>query len=382
MALPSEGDFDAPIGPEVERYLTTDTADARERVRLFRLAWDVACSAFGGRQVLYERFFGGDPTRNALLLYQQLQPGRGKGAGAGFPELRLIFSSVYPCPVSHRMRGVRQPFEYRTLRASPEPWPESRKVMVTKRTQPAITQPPYEEAEDDLSIEYPSSDGEPMAENKWQYVAMTDTTSALENHFIHRDDVFVAGSDLLIYYRMNDNATRVAPDVFVVFGAGKHLRDSWIVWREGQGAGLRDGGGVAQHLAARDAAEKRDIYAEMGVSEYWRFDPTGEHFTPELVGERLAGGEYHPITLDNGRRRHTARPQRRTEVGHLREAGTGTAPVRPGKRAVAAHPSGERGGVAGGGSRKAGGGRKKAAAAGAVAQVDLNLGKASKPVRG
>ena len=70
MALPSEGDFDAPIGPEVERYLTTDSADARERVRLFRLAWDVACSAFGGRQVLYERFFGGDPTRNALLLYQ------------------------------------------------------------------------------------------------------------------------------------------------------------------------------------------------------------------------------------------------------------------------------------------------------------------------
>ena len=70
MALPSEGDFDAPIGPEVERYLTTDTADARERVRLFRLAWDVACSAFGGRQVLYERFFGGDPTRNALLLYR------------------------------------------------------------------------------------------------------------------------------------------------------------------------------------------------------------------------------------------------------------------------------------------------------------------------
>ena len=70
MALPSEGDFDAPIGPEVERYLTTDTAEARERVRLFRLAWDVACSAFGGRQVLYERFFGGDPTRNALLLYQ------------------------------------------------------------------------------------------------------------------------------------------------------------------------------------------------------------------------------------------------------------------------------------------------------------------------
>jgi Uma2 family endonuclease len=168
--------------------------------------------------------------------------------------------------------------------------------MVTKRTQPANKQPPYEEAEDDLSIEYPSSDGEPMSENQWQYVAMTDTVSALANHFIHRPDVFVAG-DLLVYYRMNDNATRVAPDVFVVFGAtGKHLRDSWIVWREGKAPDF------VMEVASpstwqRDAAEKRDIYAEMGVSEYWRYDPTGSFFSPELVGERLVGGEYQPITL-------------------------------------------------------------------------------------
>ena len=168
--------------------------------------------------------------------------------------------------------------------------------MVTKRTQSAIIQPPYEEAEDDLSIEYPSSDGEPMSENQWQYVAMTDTVSALANHFMQRPDVFVAG-DLLVYYRMNDNATRVAPDVFVVFGAtGKHLRDSWIVWRE------RRAPDFVMEVASpstwqRDAAEKRDIYAEMGVSEYWRYDPTGSFFSPELVGERLVGGEYRPITL-------------------------------------------------------------------------------------
>ena len=36
----------------------------------------------------------------------------------------------------------------------------------------------------------------------------------------------------------------------------------------------------------------------MGVTEYWRFDPTGEHFTPQLVGERLVDGEYQPITLE------------------------------------------------------------------------------------
>jgi 4-hydroxyphenylacetate 3-monooxygenase len=69
MALPSEADFHTPIAPEINKYFATDTATARERTRLFHLAWDVACSAFGGRQTLYERYFGGDPVRNTMMLY-------------------------------------------------------------------------------------------------------------------------------------------------------------------------------------------------------------------------------------------------------------------------------------------------------------------------
>ena len=70
MGLPTEADFAAEIFPELEKYLATDSTSARDRVQLFHLAWDVACSAFGGRQTLYERFFGGDPVRNTMLLYQ------------------------------------------------------------------------------------------------------------------------------------------------------------------------------------------------------------------------------------------------------------------------------------------------------------------------
>lgn len=36
---------------------------ARERIQLFRLAWDIVGSAFGSRQLLYERYFSGDPIR-------------------------------------------------------------------------------------------------------------------------------------------------------------------------------------------------------------------------------------------------------------------------------------------------------------------------------
>jgi 4-hydroxyphenylacetate 3-monooxygenase len=69
MALPAEADFDAPIAPEVHQSLATDTTDARDRARLFHLAWDVSCSALSGRQVLYERMFGGNPVRNAMTLF-------------------------------------------------------------------------------------------------------------------------------------------------------------------------------------------------------------------------------------------------------------------------------------------------------------------------
>ncbi len=68
MALPTEADLHGPLAPEIHRYLETDTASAAERVRLFRLAWDTCCSAFATRQVLYERWFGGDSFRNAIIL--------------------------------------------------------------------------------------------------------------------------------------------------------------------------------------------------------------------------------------------------------------------------------------------------------------------------
>ena len=71
MALPTEADLNGPLAPEIRAYLDTDTATAAERVRLFRLAWDTCCSSFASRQILYERYFGGDALRNATVLYSQ-----------------------------------------------------------------------------------------------------------------------------------------------------------------------------------------------------------------------------------------------------------------------------------------------------------------------
>ena len=68
MITPTEADFATPMAPAIEQYLATEGADARDRVKLFRLAWDIAGSAFGSRQVLYERFFASDPLTRARFL--------------------------------------------------------------------------------------------------------------------------------------------------------------------------------------------------------------------------------------------------------------------------------------------------------------------------
>ena len=150
---------------------------------------------------------------------------------------------------------------------------------------------------DDPRIEYPSSDGEPLAESDHQYIPLTDTVSTLRNHYRDRIDVYVAG-DMLVYYVLNDLSTSVAPDVFAVFGAlGNHPRDSWVVSREGGRVPDFVLEVASRSTWRRDREEKREIYAGIGVSEYWRFDPMDEYFGVPLEAERLVDGAYQPIQI-------------------------------------------------------------------------------------
>ena len=148
---------------------------------------------------------------------------------------------------------------------------------------------------EDPSIYYPDSDGEPVAESDYQFYPLTDTVRALRQHLADRPDVYVAGN-MLVYYRMNDVAARLAPDVFVVFGVPDHPRRSYFVWREGKAPDF-----VLEIASAstvdHDLGGKRDRYAAMGVREYWRFDPTGEALDAPLECDVLEDGEYRAVEL-------------------------------------------------------------------------------------
>jgi 4-hydroxyphenylacetate 3-monooxygenase len=68
VAMPTAADVAGPLAEDIRHYYQAARADALERIPLFRLAWDTTLSAFAGRQVLYERFFFGDPVRMAGAL--------------------------------------------------------------------------------------------------------------------------------------------------------------------------------------------------------------------------------------------------------------------------------------------------------------------------
>ena len=143
------------------------------------------------------------------------------------------------------------------------------------------------------AIEYPESDGKPMAENDPQLHAIHYAFGALLLRYAERDDVYVS-ADLLIYYEEGNPRVSIVPDVFVVFAVEDRKRGNYKVWEEGKGPDFVLE--VASPNTWREDVERKPgVYAGLGVREYFQYDPTGEHLSPRLQGYRLVGREYERL---------------------------------------------------------------------------------------
>ena len=144
------------------------------------------------------------------------------------------------------------------------------------------------------AVDYPTSDGKPLAENDAQARAILYAFGALRVYYEARSDVYVS-ADLLIYYEEGNPRVSVAPDVFVVFRVEDRMRGNYKVWEEGKGPDF-----VLEVASPgtwrEDVGRKRSVYARLGVREYFLYDPTGEHLTPRLQGHRLEDGVYERLS--------------------------------------------------------------------------------------
>jgi Uma2 family endonuclease len=159
--------------------------------------------------------------------------------------------------------GFRQFFIHFYIRSG-----ENRNQRLVEVESMTMLLKPGEKAE----IDYPDSDGQPMAENTEQFDWIVQIKLGLELMFVDNSEVFIAG-DLLWYPVEGDNKTRMAPDVMVAFGRPKGRRGSYQQWKEG---------GIAPQVVFEvlspgnrqsEMINKWRFYDRYGVEEYYVIDP-------------------------------------------------------------------------------------------------------------
>ena len=141
---------------------------------------------------------------------------------------------------------------------------------------------------------------EHLREDMRQAEPIAEADQILRAHFAAQPHTLVDSGGYVFYDPDDLVRRRVRPDVYVVFGVDTvsiRERDGYVIHEAGKPPDF------ALEVASistrrRDIGPKRTLYAEIGIGEYWRFDPTGgSHYGYQLAGDLLADGAYRPVEL-------------------------------------------------------------------------------------
>jgi Uma2 family endonuclease len=147
------------------------------------------------------------------------------------------------------------------------------------------------------AIEYPTSDGQPMAETLYHQTVMIDLILGLRRRYADAPDIWVGGNFFLCYEEGNPRA-HMSPDVVVAKGIRKaKKRPNYLLWEEKPPSLVVEV--TSRSTRDEDLGRKKDLYQWMGVEEYVLFDPFGEYLRPPLQGYRLEVGRYRPIRREH-----------------------------------------------------------------------------------
>jgi Uma2 family endonuclease len=132
-----------------------------------------------------------------------------------------------------------------------------------------------------------------LGETEYHVFATLDLFASLRELLRDREDVHVS-ADLFLYYEEGNPAAVVAPDVMVIKGVDKQPRRTFKLWVEGR-APCVVVEVTSKKTQLEDVIRKRALYARLGVTEYFLFDPLAEHLRPGFQGYRLVASNYEPL---------------------------------------------------------------------------------------
>ena len=136
-----------------------------------------------------------------------------------------------------------------------------------------------------------------------QYFLIARIGQLLREMYEDSPDVFIHG-DIFISYDRTDGNRRIKPDLFIAFDVPadeirEKLPNFWL-WEIGKVPEFALEV-ASPSTAANDMGDKRSRYESLGITEYWRLDPTGgELYELPLIGERLVDGVYQAYELRIG----------------------------------------------------------------------------------
>ena len=143
---------------------------------------------------------------------------------------------------------------------------------------------------------------EPLPDAMYQYPVFEEILGILGAHLDNLyppEEVFRSSNTFICYDPSNLNV-RVGPDFYAAFGVDAPAikrRRLYLPWEAGKPPDFALEIG-SESTAEQDVITKREIYARIGISEYWRFDPTGgDYYGQALAGDRLVNGAYQSMDL-------------------------------------------------------------------------------------
>ncbi len=143
---------------------------------------------------------------------------------------------------------------------------------------------------------YPDTDGQPISESDATRDYLIYAVEALRLYFQSRRQVYVSGN-LFIYYEQGNPKAVVSPDVFVIFGVSPRQRKSYKTWQEDNKLPSFVLEITSGSTKKKDEVDKPQLYASLGVQEYFQYDPTADYLNPQLKGSTLVDGQYQPLAL-------------------------------------------------------------------------------------
>ena len=134
----------------------------------------------------------------------------------------------------------------------------------------------------------------------FEHLGINGNAYMLREYLGNAETTLVAGERYLSLAVTSDMKGVRYPDMLVAFDvdpAAYKARNAYVV--EEQGKSPEFVLEIASRSTGRvDVTDKRVDYSSLGIREYWRFDETGEYHGARLAGDRLVGGEYEPIEIE------------------------------------------------------------------------------------